>query len=84
MLKGFQTTSLTFLVPISSFVTASQQICDEILSHHPLDEDCLHPLKLVLRNLHRLQDITRIYEAAHAAHPNDEGTAIDLFASYVR
>ena len=59
-------------------------MCDDLLGHASLDEGCLHPLKLVLRNLHRLHDITRVYEAAHAAHPHDEGTMLDLFASYVR
>lgn len=60
------------------------QLCDAIVSHAPLEDVVMHPLKIVLKDLHRLQDITRLYEAAHERNPKDPDTLLQLCASYIR
>lgn len=60
------------------------QLCDLVVGHSPTDDMILHPLKLVLKDLHRLSDITRLYEAAHEKDPKDGDTLEKLFGSYVR
>jgi hypothetical protein len=60
------------------------QLCDEILLRPMLDEAVLHPLKIVLKELHRGHDIRRVYEAAHEHDPGNVEVMEALFGAYVR
>ncbi|KAJ9518800.1 hypothetical protein QJQ45_026089, partial [Haematococcus lacustris] len=60
------------------------QLCDRLLGQPRVDEEAWHPLKIVLKDLQRPHDITRMYEAALSQAPGDPTIMQALFTCYAR
>ncbi|KAJ9518489.1 hypothetical protein QJQ45_018512 [Haematococcus lacustris] len=60
------------------------QLCDLLIGQPRVDEEAWHPLKIVLKDLQRPHDITRMYEAALSQAPGDPTIMQALFTCYAR
>ena len=76
--------SCTQLLTVPSLCLHTLQLCDEVVGHAPLDSGLMHPLKIVLKDLNRLSDLTRVYEVSHEQNPKDVSTMEGLFCAYAR
>jgi hypothetical protein len=60
------------------------QICDDVLAQPTLDDNILHPMRLVLKELGRGADNVRMYEAAFQQNPHNTDLLEGLFSAYAR
>ena len=60
------------------------QVCEDVRSEVPTDEQLLNTMTIVYRRANRLKDMSAAFAAASAARPQDEGLLRGVFTSYVR
>lgn len=60
------------------------QVCDDLMACVPLEPWTLHTVKLLLRDLHRWSDLTKVYQSAVDSEPNNPDLLMGLYGAHAR
>ena len=75
---------LNFIAAPAVLVLHAWQVCDQVLSEAPTDEQVLNILAMVYKSKAHQAKLTSAYEAAIKARPNDANLLVVLLSQYTR